>query len=106
MIENLRGAGDPRSSTSSSSWGDFGKEMAELGREMGRLGEELGREIAAAFQGAGWSQGSEWSKDLNKMDEQARRAQRQAEESGRNEKSRLRKPPVGLESMHRAYECA
>ena len=80
----LRGAGDPRSSTSSSSWGDFGKEMAELGREMGRLGQELGREIAAAFQEAGWSQGSEWSQDLNrKMDEQARRAQRQAEESGR-----------------------
>ena len=80
----LRGAGDPRSSTSSSSWGDFGKEMSELGREMGRLGQELGREIAAAFQEAGWSQGSEWSKDLKrKMDEQARRAQRQAEESGR-----------------------
>ena len=80
----LRGAGNPRSSTSSSSWGDFGKEMSELGREMGRLGQELGREIAAAFQEAGWSQGSEWSKDLKrKMDEQARRAQRQAEESGR-----------------------
>ena len=80
----LRGAGDPRSSTSSSSWGDFGKEMAELGREMGRLGQELGHEIAAAFQGAGRSQGSDWSKDLkHKMDEQARRAQRQAEESAR-----------------------
>ncbi len=80
----LRGAGDPRSSTSSSSWGDFGKEMSELGREMGRLGQELGLEIAAAFQEAGWSQGSEWSKDLKrKMDEQARRAQRQAEESAR-----------------------
>lgn len=78
----LRGPGNPRSSTSSSSWGDFGKEMSELGREMGRLGQDLGREIAAAFQEAGWSQGSEWSKDLKrKMDEQARRAQRQAEES-------------------------
>ena len=80
----LRGAGNPRSSTSSSSWGDFGKEMSELGREMGRLGQELGLEIAAAFQEAGWSQGSEWSKDLKrKMDEQARRAQKQAEESAR-----------------------
>ena len=80
----LRGAGNPRSSTSSNSWGDFGKEMSELGREMGRLGQELGREIAAAFQDAGWSQGSEWSKDLKrKMDEQARRAQKQAEESSR-----------------------
>jgi hypothetical protein len=78
----LRGAGNPRSSTSSSSWGDFGKEMSELGREMGRLGQDLGREIAAAFQEVGWSQGSEWSKDLKrKMDEQARRAQKQAEES-------------------------
>ena len=80
----LRGAGNPRSSTSSNSWGDFGKEMSELGREMGRLGQELGREIAAAFQDAGWSQGSEWSKDLKrKMDEQARLAQKQAEESSR-----------------------
>jgi hypothetical protein len=78
----LRGAGNPRSSTSSNSWGDFGKEMSELGREMGRLGQELGREIADAFKGAGWSQGSEWSKDLkHKMDEQARRAQQRAEES-------------------------
>jgi hypothetical protein len=80
----LRGAGTPRSSTNSSSWGDFGKEMSELGREMGRLGQELGREIAAAFQEAGWTQGSEWSRELKrKMDEQARRAQRQAEESVR-----------------------
>src|SRR6266702_3261718 len=80
----LRGAGSPRSSSNSSSWGDFGKEMSELGREMGRLGQELGREIAAAFQEAGWSQGSEWSKELKrKMDEQTRGAQRQAEESAR-----------------------
>src|SRR5207247_3223829 len=80
----LRGAGNPRSSSNSSSWGDFGKEMSELGREMGRLGQELGREIAAAFQEAGWSQGSEWSRELKrKMDEQARRAQRHAEESAR-----------------------
>jgi len=48
------------------------------------LGQELGREIAAAFQEAGWSQGSDWSRELKrKMDEQARRAQRQAEESAR-----------------------
>jgi SHOCT-like domain len=81
----LRGAGSPRSSSAnSSSWGDFGKEMSELGREMGRLGQELGSEIAAAFQEAGWTQGSEWARDLNrKMEEQARRAQRQAEESAR-----------------------
>src|SRR6266516_229746 len=80
----LRGAGNPRSSSNSSSWGDFGKEMSELGREMGRLGQEWGREIAAAFQEAGWSQGSEWSRELKrKMDEQARRAQRQAEEAAR-----------------------
>ena len=78
----LRGAGNPRSSSNSSSWGDFGKEMSELGREMGKLGQELGREIAAVFQEAGWSQGSEWSKELKrKMDEQARRAQQKAEES-------------------------
>ncbi len=82
---DLRGTGNPRSSSSNSnSWGDFGKEMSELGREMGKLGQELGREIAAAFQEAGWSQGSKWSRELKrKMDEQARRAQRQAEESTR-----------------------
>jgi hypothetical protein len=80
----LRGKGNPRSSSTSSAWGDFGKEMAELGREMGRLGQELSREIAASFQEAGWSQGSEWSRELKrKMDEQARRAQRHAEESTR-----------------------
>jgi type II secretory pathway pseudopilin PulG len=80
----LRGRGNPRSSSTSSSWGDFSKEMGELGREMGKLGQELGREIAAAFQEAGWSQGSEWSRELKrKMDEQARRAQRHAEESAR-----------------------
>jgi hypothetical protein len=80
----LRGKGNPRSSSTSSSWGDFGKEMGELGREMARLGQELSREISAAFQEAGWSQGSEWSRELKrKMDEQARRAQRNAEESAR-----------------------
>ena len=80
----LRGKGNPRSSSTSSSWGDFGKEMAQLGREMGRLGQELSREIAASFQEAGWSQGSVWSRELKrKMDEQARRAQRHAEESTR-----------------------
>jgi hypothetical protein len=86
----LRGAGNPRSSSAnSSSWGDFGKEMSELGLEMGRLGQELGREIASAFQEAGWAQGSEWARDLNrKMDEQARRAQHKAEESARKAQSK------------------
>ncbi len=85
----LRGAGSPRSSSTSSSWGDFGSEMAELGHEMGRLGQDLGREIAAAFQGAGWTQGSEWAKELKrKMDEQARRAQRRAEEKARRGEQR------------------
>jgi hypothetical protein len=80
----LHGKGNPRSSSTSSSWGDFGKEMGDLGREMARLGQELSREISAAFQEAGWSQGSEWSRELKrKMDEQARRSQRNAEESAR-----------------------
>jgi hypothetical protein len=88
----LRGAGNPRSSSTSSSWGDFGSEMAELGREMGRLGQELSREIAAAFQGVGWSQGSEWAKELrHKMDEQARRAQRHADEGARRAEEKERR---------------
>lgn len=88
----LRGAGNPRSSSTSSSWGDFGSEMAELGREMARLGQELSREIAAAFQEAGWSQGSEWAKELKrKMEEQARRAQHRAEESAHRAEENARR---------------
>jgi len=81
------GAGKPRSSSTSTSWGDFNREMAELGREMSRLGQELSREIAAAFQEAGWSQGSGWAKDFaRKMEEQARRA----EEKARRSEERMR----------------
>ncbi len=88
----LRGAGSPRSSSTSSSWGDFGSEMAELGREMARLGQELSREIAAEFKDIGWSQGSEWAKELTrKMEEQARRAQRRAEESARRAEEKARR---------------
>jgi hypothetical protein len=88
----LGGAGNPRVSNTSSSWGDFGSEMAELGREMARLGQELSREIASAFQEAGWSQGSEWAKELKrKMDEQARRAQRHAEEGARRAEEKARR---------------
>ncbi len=88
----LHGAGNPRSSSTSSSWGDFGSEMAELGREMARLGQELSHEIAAAFQGAGWSQGSQWAEELKrKMEEQARRAQRSAEEGARRAEEKARR---------------
>jgi hypothetical protein len=87
----IEGAGTPRASSASNSWGDFGSEMAELGREMGRLGQELSRELTAAFQGAGWSQGSAWADDLRrKMDEQARRAQRRTEERTRRANDRAR----------------
>jgi hypothetical protein len=97
----LRGAGSPRSSSTSSSWGDFGSEMAELGREMGRLGQELSRDIAAAFQGAGWSQGSDWAKELKrKMDEQARRSQRSAEESARRAKEKARRGEERASRVH------
>ena len=88
----LHGAGNPRSSSTSSSWGDFGSEMAELGREMARLGQELSHEIASAFQDAGWSQGSEWAEELKrKMEEQARRAQRSAEEGARRAEEKARR---------------
>jgi len=88
----LHGAGNPRSSSTSSSWGDFGSEMAELGREMARLGQELSHEIATAFQDAGWSQGSEWAEELKrKMGEQARRAQRSAEEGARRAEEKARR---------------
>ncbi len=88
----LHGAGNPRSSSASSSWGDFGSEMAELGREMGRLGQDLGREIASAFQEAGWSQGSKWTDEFaRKMDEQVRRAQRRTEEGQRRAEEQARR---------------
>ena len=88
----LHGAGSPRSSSASSSWGDFGREMAELGREMGRLGQELGREIGSTFQGAGWSKGSKWADEFaRRMDEQVRRTQRRAEESQRRAEEQARR---------------
>jgi hypothetical protein len=97
----LRGSGIPRSSSTSGSWGDFGSEMAELGREMARLGQELGSDIAAAFQEAGWSQGSEWSKEFQrKMDEQARRAQRRAEESARKAEEKARSGEERASRVH------
>jgi hypothetical protein len=100
----LLGAGNPRSGSSSTSWGDFGREMAEMGREMSRLGQELSREIAAAFQEAGWSHGSGWAKEFaRKMEEQARRAQHRAEEGARRAEERARRTE---ERMHQASERA
>ena len=100
----LLGAGNPRSSSTSTSWVDFSREMAELGREMSRLGQELSREIAAAFQGAGWSQGSGWAKEFaRKMEEQARRAQHRAEEGARRAEERARRAE---ERMRQASERA
>jgi hypothetical protein len=98
----LLGAGNPRSSSTSTSWGDFNREMAELGREMSRLGQDMSREIAAAFQEAGWSQGSGWAKDFaRKMEEQARRAQHRAEEGARRAEERARRSE---ERMRQASE--
>jgi hypothetical protein len=91
----IQGSGSPRSSSSSSSWSDFGREWAdfgremgklgqELGREMGKLGEELGRELGGAFSEAGWSGGADWANEIaRKVEERARRAQRHAEEQSR-----------------------
>jgi hypothetical protein len=100
----LLGAGNPRSSSASTSWGDFSSEMAELGREMSRLGQELSREIAAVFQEVGWSQGSGWAKEFaRKMEEQARRAQHRAEEGARRAEERARRTE---ERMRQAGERA
>ncbi len=100
---NIRGFGDPRSSTFNASWGDFGREMAELGREMGKmgqeigrqmatLGEELGRELADAFSDAGWSRGADWANEVaRKVEERARRAQQRAEEHARRAEERARR---------------
>lgn len=100
---HIRGFGDPRSSTFNASWGDFGREMAELGREMGKmgqelgremanLGEELGRELADAFSDAGWPRGADWANEVaRKVEEQARRTQQRAGEQARRAEDRARR---------------
>ena len=107
----IQGSGGPRSS-SSSSWGDFGREWTEfgremsklgqeLGREMGKLGEELGRELGGAFSEAGWSSGADWANEIaRKVEERARRAQRHAEEQAHRAQRHAE------EQAHRAEERA
>lgn len=85
---DLRGAGNPRSSSSSSggnwAWNDFGADMANFGREMSRLGQDLGREIAEAFKDAGWEQGSGFANDLSHhVEERVRETKQRMEEAAR-----------------------
>jgi hypothetical protein len=99
----VRGYGDPRSSNVNVSWGEFGREMAELGREMSKmgqelsremakLGEELGRELSDAFSEAGWSRGAGWADEVaRKVNERARRAQRHADEQMRRADEQMRR---------------
>src|SRR6266852_4828208 len=99
----IRGYGDPRSSNINVSWGEFGREMAELGREMSKmgqelsremakLGEELGRELADAFSEAGWSRGAGWADEVaRKVNERAPRAQRHANEQMRRANEQMRR---------------
>ncbi|HZU67864.1 MAG TPA: hypothetical protein VFA09_11365 [Ktedonobacteraceae bacterium] len=88
---DLHGNGKPRSSSMSSSWGDFGNEMAQLGLEMGKLGQDLGRELASAFSGINWSKGPNWGDEISrKVEERVRRAQRKAEEKARDAERRAR----------------
>ncbi len=86
---DLRGAGNPRSSSMGGSWNDFGNEMAQLGREMGKLGQDLGRELGSAFSGINWSKGPNWGDEISrKVEERVRRAQRRAEEKARDAERR------------------
>lgn len=84
----LRGAGGPRSSSSSSggnwAWNDFGAEMADFGREMSRLGQDLGRQIADAFKDVTWEHGSEFANDLSQhVEERVREAKQRVEDAAR-----------------------
>jgi hypothetical protein len=99
---NLRGGGQPTSSSSlggrgsQGNWGnwqsEFERDMAALGRDMSKLGQELSREITDAFKGAAWGQASQWTNQFTgKMEEQIRRAQRKAEEQARKAQERARK---------------
>ncbi|HEX6483500.1 MAG TPA: DUF4097 family beta strand repeat-containing protein [Ktedonobacteraceae bacterium] len=88
---HLSGAGNPRSSSMSGSWNDFGNEMSQLGREMGKLGQDLGRDLASAFSGINWSKGPNWGDEISrKVEERVRRAQRRAEEKARDAERRGR----------------
>jgi len=85
------GGGNPHTSSTTGSWNDFGREMAELGREMGQLGQELSREFKEAFSQAGWPLGPNFGNDIaRKAQERARKAQRKAEERARHAEERGR----------------
>lgn len=87
----INGGGNPRTSSTTGSWSDFGREMAELGREMGHLGQELSREFKEAFSQAGWPLGPNFGNDIaRKAQERARKAQRKAEERARHAEERGR----------------
>jgi hypothetical protein len=77
---DLRGGGEPRTSSSSGGWdqrGQFAEEMERLGEEMGRLGEELGRELSGAF---GWgSRGAQRHREQERAHRERERAHREQE---------------------------
>lgn len=109
----IRGAEDPRSSSSGSwGWGDFGHEMADFGREMGDfgremayLGRDLGREISAAIAGATSSLGADIADGvMRNAEERTRRFteahQHRAEHLAREQARRME------EQQHRMHEQA
>ncbi|HLI09201.1 MAG TPA: hypothetical protein VKV40_21735 [Ktedonobacteraceae bacterium] len=113
---DLRGGGSPRTSSSTSgSWKEFEREMAnlgkemskmgqELGKEMSKMGQELGRDLGRAFGGTS-AYGGEWANEVaHKVEERMRRAQQRAEEHARRNAERSRR--YAEEQARRAEEKA
>lgn len=105
----LSGGGAPRSSTSSwSSWAEFGEEMSRMGQELGRefseMGEELSRELSGAFGSHGRHGGDKWARKLQKqVEERVRRAEagaRRAEERARHGEDRARRAQEAAGRIH------
>jgi hypothetical protein len=105
----LSGGGAPRSSTSSwSSWAEFGEEMSRMGQELGRefsqMGEELGRELSGAFGSHGRHGGDKWARKVQKqVEERVRRAEasaRRAEERARHGEDRARRGQEAAGRIH------
>ncbi|MEO7913672.1 MAG: hypothetical protein ABIV47_28805, partial [Roseiflexaceae bacterium] len=105
----LSGGGAPRSSTSSwSSWAEFGEEMGRMGEELGRefsqMGDQLSRELSGAFGGHGKHGGDKWTRKLQKQVEaNVRRAEanaRRAEEHARHNEARAHHGGHGPGRVH------
>ena len=99
----IRGAEDPRSSSSNSwGWGDFGRDMADFGRDMANLGRDISREISASFAGAASSFSSDIVNEVARDAEE--RTRRFTEEQRRRTEHLAREQARRMEEQQRRAE--